>query len=403
MSTQKKTSESFGGKVGLVIIDGAADEPLTELDGRTPLEASDTPAMDALAREGLLGQVRCIPDELEAGSDVAIMAVLGYDPLRYHTGRAPIEAAAQGLRVEEGQWIFRCNLVTVAEGRMRDHSGGGISNARAATLVEALNEEFRGRPVRFFPGVSYRNLMVFEGDASGVKTTPPHDIRDKVYESFLPQGPGSVLLRSVFEQSLDIFRGLDAGSANAAWLWGQGVPARLDPFRERYGLRGAMICAVDLVAGLANLIGWPRVHVEGVTGNIDTNYAGKGSAAVEAVSEYDLVCVHVEAPDEAGHQGNAVEKARSLEHIDEAIVAPLLARLQQEPRWRMLVMPDHPTPCAVKTHTREPVPFALSGSDVKARPGLCFTEGEAARSGVRLSRSGEIMELLTSKRLPHFG
>jgi 2,3-bisphosphoglycerate-independent phosphoglycerate mutase len=400
MSTPKRSSEPFRGKIGVVIIDGAADHPLAELDDQTPLEAAAVPAMDRLARDGLVAQARCIPDEMEAGSDVAIMALLGYDPRKYHTGRAPIEAAAQGLRTRDGQWIFRCNLVTVADGKMRDHSGGGISTAKAEALIEALNEDLRDEPVRFFPGVSYRNLMVLDGDATGVRTTPPHDIRDQPFDRHLPQGPGAELLKRVFERSREIFARLDAGAANAAWLWGQGVPARLDAFRDRYGLRGVMICAVDLVAGLANLMGWPRVPVVGATGNIDTNYAGKGRAAVETVDDYDLVCVHIEAPDEAGHQGDAREKKQSLERVDQEIVAPLLARLQREPWWRMLVMPDHPTPCAVKTHTREPVPLALGGSDVKPGPGLRLTEAEALRSGFRLADSGLIMELLTGRAPP---
>jgi len=382
--------------MGLVIVDGAADLPMRELGGRTPLEAADTPAMDRIVRTGRSGTVHCIPDRLDAGSDVAIMALLGYDPERYHTGRAPIEAAARGIPVAEGHWVFRCNLVTFDGDSMRDHSGGGVTNADAECLVEVLNREMGAPEARFYPGVSYRNLMVWERDASNVHTTPPHDILGQPFARHLPSGDGSQALIAMMERSQSLFRGRAPDGVSSIWLWGQGRPASLEPFSSmRRGLRGAMVCAVDLVRGLGSLIGWPSIEVPGATGNTDTNYAGKGAAGVAALADYDLVCVHVEAPDEAGHRGEWREKVRSLEEVDRHIVAPLFDALARYPRWRMLVMPDHPTPCYVKTHTRDAVPYALAGTDISPDDCRSFSEKEGAR-GRLLASSGEIMGTLAA-------
>ena len=386
---------AFRGKMGLVIIDGAADLPIADLGGMTPLAAADTPAMDELARRGLTATVCCIPEAMEPGSDVAIMALVGYDPTRDHTGRAPIEAAARGVPVGDGEWVFRCNLVALDGELMKDHSAGGICNASAGRLIDLAAREFRGLPVRFYPGVSYRNLMVYRGDASAIHTTPPHDILDRPFAEYLPTGPGSELLRGMIESSRRAFAAIDSDGASALWFWGEGRPARLEAFERRFGVRGSLIGAVDLVRGLGNLIGWRFIPVEGATGNIDTNYAGKGRAAVDAVDGSDLVCVHVEAPDEAGHQGDWREKRRSLEEVDRHIVAPLLRRLERCDQWRLMVMPDHPTPCAVRTHTREPVPLVLAGSDVKPDAGRLYSEAEAAACGERLAAGAEIMRLLT--------
>ncbi len=384
------------GRISLIIIDGAADLPLRELGGRTPLEAADIPAMDRIARSGRSGTVRCIPDGMEAGSDVAIMSVLGYDPERCHTGRAPIEAAARGIAVADGEWIFRCNFVTLEGDLMKDHSAGGIADADAAALIDVLNREMGVGEARFHAGVSYRNLMVWRGDASAVRTTPPHDILGQAFARHLPSGSGSQALVSMIEKSRSLLRGRAPKGASSIWLWGQGTPTRLQAFAEsRGGLRGAMVCAVDLARGLGNLIGWTSIPVDGATGNIDTNYAGKGAAAVAALADHDMVCVHIEAPDEAGHRGDWRAKIRSLEEIDRHIVAPMLEALGGYSRWRILVMPDHPTPCSVKTHTRDAVPFAIAGSDVEADACRCFSENEASRGG-SLPHSGGIMDLLTA-------
>jgi 2,3-bisphosphoglycerate-independent phosphoglycerate mutase len=396
MSTPKSSEAGSGARMALVIIDGAADMPMPELGGLTPLEAAEIPAMDRIARMGRSGTVRCIPDSMEAGSDVAIMSVLGYDPERDHTGRAPIEAAARGVPVADGDWVFRCNLVTLDGDLMKDHSGGGVSSADAARLVDALNREMGASGARFYSGVSYRNLMVWPRDAAGVRTTPPHDILGQPFGRHLPTGEGSEALKEMIERSRGLFGGTAPRGVSSIWLWGQGKRARLEPFAaRRRGLRGAMVCAVDLARGLGRLIGWPTIDVDGATGNTDTNFRGKGAAGVAALADYDLVCVHIEAPDEAGHRGEWREKVRSLEEIDRHIVTPLLDALARHPGWRILVMPDHPTPCAVKTHTRDAVPFALAGTDVE--PDACerYSEKEALK-GRPLSASGEVMDLLTA-------
>jgi 2,3-bisphosphoglycerate-independent phosphoglycerate mutase len=262
--------------------------------------------------------------------------------------------------------------------------------------MEMLNREMAVPEARFYSGVSYRNLMVWSRDASGVRTTGPHDILGQAFAGHVPSGAGSEPLLVMMERSRALFRGKAPRDVSSIWLWGQGKRARLEPFAaRRRGLRGAMVCAVDLARGLGRLIGWPTIEVEGATGNTDTNYRGKGDAGVAALADHDLVCVHIEAPDEAGHRGEWREKVRSLEEIDRAIVAPLLDALARYPRWRILVMPDHPTPCYVKTHTRDAVPFALAGTDVE--PDSCgrFSEKEALK-GRPLAASGEIMGLLTA-------
>jgi 2,3-bisphosphoglycerate-independent phosphoglycerate mutase len=279
---------------------------------------------------------------------------------------------------------------------MKDHSGGGVSNADAASAMALLNREMGMGGARFHAGVSYRNLMVWSADASEVRTTPPHDILGQPFARHLPAGDGSAPLTAMIERSRTLFTERTPRAVSSIWLWGQGRPTRLEPFASLHrGLRGAVVCAVDLVRGLGNLIGWPTIEVPGATGNTDTNYAGKGAAAVAALADYDLVCVHVEAPDEAGHRGEWREKVRSLEEVDRRIVAPLLEALSRYASWRVLVMPDHPTPCDVKTHTRDPVPFAFAGSDVEPDDCAGFSEREAAR-GRPLSDSGGIMDMLTA-------
>ncbi|MDY6914400.1 MAG: cofactor-independent phosphoglycerate mutase, partial [Planctomycetota bacterium] len=362
-------------KYAIVIPDGAADLPLDELDGRTPLAAAKTPNMDWVAAHGKIGTVRTVPPGLSCGSDVAIMSVLGYDPKRYYTGRAPLEAAAQNIEVSPTQWVFRCNLVTVVDGCMEDHSAGHISSEEAATLIAELNRLLGGSHITFYAGVGYRHLMTYDA-AVDVRTTPPHDILDKPIAEHLPTGQGAEMLRTLIDRSRQILteheintvrRDLGENPASSIWLWGQGKMPTLPSFVDRFGLKGSAITAVDLVRGLAKLIGWDRIDVPGATGYVDTDYAGKGAAAGEALDKYDLVCVHVEAPDEAGHNRDVAGKLRAIEQIDRYVVGPVLERLRAEgDDWRILVLPDHPTPCMRRTHTPEPVPFAIAGKRIEA-------------------------------------
>jgi len=394
-------------KYAIVIPDGAADVPLDELKGRTPLDAARVPNMDRLAAEGRLGTVRTVPKGMEPGSDVAILSVLGYDPRRHYTGRAPLEAAARGLELSPDEWVFRCNLVTIIDGVMEDHSAGHISTEEAAALVGELNRLLGGQRLRFYPGVSYRHLMTLVGDMD-VTATGPHNILGQQVASHMPHGQGSELLATLIQRSEAVLaeheinqvrRDLGENPATHIWLWGGGKMPDLPAFQDRFALRGAAVTAVDLVRGLARLIGWDCIEVPGATGFVDTNYAGKGAAAAEALDAYDIVCVHVEATDEAGHQADAKGKVHALEQIDQHIVGPLVERLRSgDGGWRICVLPDHPTPCPVRTHTADPVPFVIAGTGVPSIIKRPFTEQAADQADLRVDRGWELMEYFLKPR-----
>lgn len=394
-------------KYAIVIPDGAADEPLDELDGRTPLAAADLPNMDSIVSQGRCGTVCNVPDARPCGSDVAIMSVMGYDPMTYYTGRAPLEAAAQKLQVSPDEWIFRCNLVTIIDSVMEDYSAGHIRNEEANKLIDTLNEHLADDALKFYRGVSYRHLMTLKGDCK-LKTTPPHDFLGQKTSGHQPRGRGAKQLRKIMDRAGEILAGHDVNTvrtdlgenpANAIWLWGQGKMPSLPPFEKRFGLVGAAITGVDLVRGLAGLIGWDLIEVEGATGYLDTNYAGKGAAAVEAIDKYDLVFVHVEAPDEAGHNANPQAKIDALQKIDTHIVAPVMERLKAEgDEWRILLLPDHPTPCTLRTHTRTAVPFALAGKDTAGIVKAPFTERTAEQADLHIEKGCDLMEFFLKVR-----
>jgi 2,3-bisphosphoglycerate-independent phosphoglycerate mutase len=394
-------------KYAMIIPDGAADVPLEELGGKTPLEVAHKPHIDWIASHGKCGIVQTVPKGLPCGSDVAILSVLGYDPKQFYTGRAPLEAAAQGLTVGPDEWVFRCNLVTIIDGVMEDHSAGHISTEEAGAFIDELNRSMGGPNVHFYRGVSYRHLMTFRGDCD-VQTTPPHDILGQQAAAHLPTGKGAEALRALMERGKEILvgheintvrRDLGENPATGIWLWGQGKAPKLTPFAERFGVKAAAITAVDLVRGLAMLIGWDVIPVEGATGYLDTNYAGKGAAAVKALDNHDLVCVHVEAPDEAGHNANVKGKITAIEQIDLHIVGPVLHRLQAEgEEWRILVLPDHPTPCVIRTHTADPVPFAVAGKRIESVTAVPFSEANAAASDLHVKRGHELMEYFLTVR-----
>ena len=394
-------------KYAIIIPDGAADVPLEELSGQTPLEAARKPNIDWIASHGKCGTVQQHPQGLPCGSDVAILSVVGYDPRECYTGRAPLEAAAQGLKIAPDEWVFRCNLVTIIDGIMEDHSAGHITTEEAGAIIDELNRSLARPGVRFYRGVSYRHLMTYRGDCQ-VRTTPPHDILGQRAAAHLPTGKGAEPLRAIMERGRELLvghevntvrRDLGENPATDIWLWGQGKMPQLTPFVERFGVRAAAIAAVDLVRGLARLIGWDVIAVEGATGYLDTNYAGKGAAAVAALDDHDLVFVHVEAPDEAGHNANIKGKIAAIEQIDQHIVGPLLKRLQAEgEEWRILVLPDHPTPCTVRTHTPEAVPFAMAGKRVESVVAEPFSEASAAASDLHVARGHELMQFFLTVR-----
>jgi len=388
-------------KYAIIIPDGAADEPLEEFDEKTPIEAARTPNMDRISTLGKQGLVRTIPAKMEPGSDVAQMSLLGYDPKRYYTGRAPIEAVARNIKLSLTDWVFRCNLITIADGKMADHSAGHISTAEATSLIEELDNQLGSEQMRFHAGVSYRHLLVSKDLDFDVQTYPPHDHIGTAMDKLLPRGKNADVLIDLMARSQQVFTGHDINrvrkdlgenQVSSIWLWGQGKRAQMERFEKKFGLRGAAITAVDLVKGLARLIGFDLIDVPGATGFIDTNYQGKASAAIAALDEYDIVFVHVEAPDEASHGGDAEMKKRAIELIDEHIVGPVFEALQNHQSWRMLVMPDHPTLTRTCAHSSEPVPFAIAGDSVSGILHTTFGETNAAKSGFRIDNGFELME-----------
>ena len=354
----------------IVIMDGAADEPQAELGGKTPLQAARIPHCDSVAREGICGLAKTIPDEMHPGSDIAALSILGYDPRRYHTGRAPLEAASLDVPLDPDDVAFRCNLVACNGETMLDYSAGEIPTSEAHALIALIDERLATKQVQFYPGVSYRHVMVWRGGSPEVETTPPHDIIGQPIASHLPQGEGESLLRSLMFDSLEILdrhdinrRRRDQGlpPANMIWLWGQGRTCRLPAFAVARGAPGAVIAAVDLVRGVGKCAGLAAPRVPGATGNLDTDFSAKGEAALEALAEYSFVVVHIEAPDEASHQGSPERKVWAIEQIDRHIVAPLAESLRPLSESRIMIVADHYTKIATRTHAREPVPFAILG------------------------------------------
>jgi len=354
----------------IVIMDGAADEPQSQLGGLTPLQAARKPNCDAVAREGICGLAKTIPDEMEPGSDIAVLSILGYDPRRYHTGRAPLEAASMDVPLDPDDVAFRCNLVTCDGTTLVDYSAGEIPTADAHVLIALLNEKLGGRQRQFYPGISYRHIMVWRGGSPEVKTTPPHDLIGQPIEPHLPVGEGDRRLRQLMFDSLEILdahdinkRRRDQGRppANMIWLWGQGRPCVLPSLPAARGTPGAVLAAVDLVRGVGKAAGLAAPTVPGATGNLETDFAAKGLAAAQALEGCGFVVVHIEAPDEASHQASPERKVWAIEQIDEHVVGPIREGLRAFPGSRLLVLADHYTKISTRTHAREPVPFALSG------------------------------------------
>jgi 2,3-bisphosphoglycerate-independent phosphoglycerate mutase len=394
-------------KYAIIIPDGCADLPLEPLGGKTPLEVAAIEHMNAVARDGILALTDNVPAHLPAGSEVANLTLFGYDPNRYFTGRAPIEAAAQGIRLGPDDWAVRCNMVTVQDQIMVDFTADHISTQEAAELLQAIAADTQDPRLQFVPGVSYRNLLIYRGGPDepapfslDTRTRAPHDLTDLPVTDDYPRGRGSDLLTELMQQSARLFENHPVNlkrqasgkrPATNVWLWGLGGSPDLPAFKQRFGLNGAMITAVDLLRGIAALIGWDRLEVEGATGYLDTNYAGKGQAAVEALDRYDIVCVHVEAPDEASHEGRHEEKIKALEAIDRHIVGPIRAKLESLGEHRLLVLPDHPTPCSTKKHSHGMVPMAICGSGIQGY-GDAFNEAAAAGSPIRFESGWEMMQ-----------
>ena len=389
-------------KYALIIPDGAADEPVPQLDGRTPLMVARKPNTDWVSVNGRQGRSVTVPKGFLPGSDVAILSLFGYDPKVCFDGRAPLEAAAKGISTTSDELIFRCNLVTVADGLMADFTAGHISQAETEQIIADLNEHLAGERCTFHSGVSYRNLLVVsDADDINVNCTPPHDFPNKPTADHMPTGPGNKWVRELMERARiilkdhDVNRGrrdLGENPATDIWLWGQGRSKSFESFKERFGLSVAVITAVDLVRGIALSGGMKLIDVPGATGYLDTDYQAKGKAAVEALEEFDMVVVHVESPDEAGHQGSADEKIKAIEQIDEHVVGPVLEALKRCDKWRILISPDHPTPVGSRLHTATPPPFCMAGHAVHSVLAKPFTEDNAARSDLQINPGHDLME-----------
>ena len=394
-------------KYVIVIPDGCADEPQPSLGGKTPLQAANVPNMDAVAATGVVGRANNVPESLPAGSDVANLSLLGYDPMAHFTGRAPLEAAAQGIALGTWDWAIRCNLVTIENQSMRDFTADHVSTQDASELLATLNQRLGDERLTFMPGVSYRNLLIYRGRENerppfsrDTRTTPPHDLTDKSVLDDYPRGPGGDMLNRLMAESLAIFEDHPVNArrkqrgelpATNIWLWGLGRAPALRPFQEVYGLRGAMITSVDLLRGLAALMGWERIEVPGATDYLDTDYAATGRWAIDALDATDVVCVHVEATDEASHEGRCDAKIEALEQIDRHIVGPLFEALRKRGDYRMLVSPDHPTPLRTKTHSHGFVPLAIAGGDVKPDGAKTYDEVVAGQSSLSFDEGWRLM------------
>ena len=393
--------------------DGMADYPVEALGGKTPLEVAKKPNIDRLARGGRLGMVKTVPDGLKPGSDVANLSAMGYDPLKCYTGRSPLEAVSIGIQMDDTDVAFRCNLVTLsddaeyAEKTMVDYSSGEITTAEAAELIRAVDEAFRTDEILFYPGISYRHCMIWHQGPVGLNLTPPHDISDRKITEYLPQNP---VILDLMKRSYEILkdhpinqdrmaRGLNP--ANSIWLWGEGTRPGVTGFEAAYGVKASVISAVDLIKGIGLCAGMKVIEVEGATGNIDTNFKGKGEAALKTLLDgQDLVYIHVEAPDECGHHGDLEGKIQAIERIDQDIVGPLLKGLEEAGEdYSILVMPDHPTPISIKTHISDPIPYLLYCSTDVTDSGIdTYTEKTGKSTGVYVEPGYLLMQQLLKNK-----
>lgn len=387
-------------KYVVLLCDGMADTPCPALNGQTPMEAAHKPNMDALAAKAEVGRVRTVPDGLAPGSDVANLAVMGYDTRECYTGRSPLEAANIGVELADDDVAFRCNLVTLSDEEdytgktILDYCAGDIHTADADPIIRTIQEQLGGGDFDFYTGTAYRHCMVWHGGKTELgKITPPHDITGKKIAGYLPSHPDAAPILDLMRRSVDILRDhpvnrqrIEKGlpPANAIWLWGQGKRPQLQNFLERFGLKGSVVSAVDLLKGIGRLAGMHVCEVPGATGYIDTNYTGKTRAALQELKDgQDYVYIHVEAPDECGHRGEVQNKVKAIEDIDRLILGPLLKELPALGDYTLMVLPDHPTPLDIRTHVATPVPYLLYRSNAEQDSGVSiFSENTAAQTGI---------------------
>ncbi len=398
----------------VMLCDGMADLPFEALSDKTPMELAKKPCMDALAKYGEVGLVKTVQDGMKPGSDVANLSVLGYDAKKYYSGRSPLEAASIGIDLKETDVTFRCNLVTLSDEAeysdktMVDYCADDISSAEAKVLIEYVQEKLGNEEFSYYAGVSYRHCLVWDnGVVDGHNLTPPHDITDRPIKEYIPQGENVGKLYDMMVKSYDLLKDhpvnlerIKRGKrpANSIWLWGEGTKPALDSFEEKFGKKGSMISAVDLLKGIAICAKMNSVDVDGATGYIDTNFEGKCKAAIEEFKNgQDLVYIHVEAPDECGHRGEAENKVKSLELIDEKILSPVVEFLRSYDDFAVLVCPDHPTPLCIKTHSSDPVPYLIYSSKEEVCGADKFTENSAKASGNYIAEGFTMMEYFLTK------
>lgn len=394
-------------KYCVLIIDGASGWPLEERENRTCLELADTPHLDAMTQKGMLGLTRTVPPGMEPSSALACMSLLGYDPGVYYRGRAAIEARSMGVPVAEGEVAFRCNLVAVSDGRMESYCAGHISTEEGRQLVEALNEKLGNDDIRFYPGIGYRHLLKLKNrpETMGAECTPPHDISGRPVAQYLPQGPGGAILRELMRASEAVLkehpvnmarRRRGETAATTIWLfWGSRRLPDIPSLRRRYALKAALTSGVDLLKGLGQMMGMDILDIEGVTDGPDNNYFAQGQRALKALSNHDLVVIHVEAPDEAAHNGDIDGKIEAIQRVDREIVSQIASYKRRS--LRALVMPDHPTPIETGSHTSEPVPFLLWGPGIAGNGATRFTEAEAENTGFFIEEGYNIISWLVGK------
>lgn len=397
----------------VIVPDGVADWPLKELGNKTPLQVAQKPNLDDLCQHSILGTLKTCPDGMYPGSDVCGLSLMGYDPKIGYTGRAPLEAANLGIVLKPGEWAFRCNLVSEENGVLTDYSAGHIGTEEAQILIAELQRKLGSDVISFHAGKMYRHIMCHKraGDLE-LETDQPHDFQGDAYEKHWPRGKGAELFIDLTQKSRRILAQHPLNQArikekkkpaNMIWLWGGGPAPKMERFEKKYGISGGVISAVDLLNGLGRYLGWEIISVPGATGYFDTDYQAKGRYAIEALARLDLVFIHVEATDEAGHTGNYREKIRAIENIDQHIVGPVVQHLKKERAWRLFVAPDHYTPTVKKTHVSEPVPFIFAASDL---PFCCserpYTEADSQATGIALDRGYELMLRLV-KGWQHYG
>ncbi|MBU0469215.1 MAG: cofactor-independent phosphoglycerate mutase [Candidatus Omnitrophica bacterium] len=396
----------------IIVPDGMHDRPLEELDNKTPLEVARTTNMDFMASNGFSGLVRTIPEKMNPGSDTGNMSLLGYNPNIYLSGRASLEAANMDIALREDEVAFRCNLVTAMDGRMDDYSAGHISSNEASLLIETLNEKIDLEGIRFYPGKSYRHILVLKvrtpSDYLKIQTIPPHDILGKEISKYLPKGPEAEMLLGLMEQSRIIFEkhpinkvrvDLGENPANMIWLWGQGAKPALPLFSEKYGVKGSIISAVDLVNGIGKVAGLEIIDVPGITGYYDTNYLGKAEYALKSLKKNDFVFIHIEAPDEAGHNGDFKAKIEAIENIDKHVVGTILNNFSKHDNVRILIASDHATPVELRTHSSEPVGFVMFGKGIAHDGSTEFSETSTQKKGVKFENGEDMMNYFINKFL----